>query len=60
MLLNLTSPEWMLAHFIIGIGGILNVGAFLFFWLYMQDQIGQAIAKERSRIFKDSEVAVNQ
>jgi len=56
MLLNLTASEWMLIHFIIGIGGIVNTGAFLLFWLYMQDRVEQAILRERSRIFEDSEV----
>ena len=62
------NSEWMLIYFIVGIGGIVNTGAFLLFWLYMQDRIDRAtdvafdlgIQWERERIFKDSEAVEDE
>jgi|TARA_Y100000310_G_scaffold321720_1_gene379760 hypothetical protein len=62
------NSEWMLIYFIVGVGGIGVTGAFLFFWLYMQERIYRAADKgfdegiqwERERIFRDSEAVEDE
>ena len=47
------NSEWMLIHFILIFVFIFGTGTFLLQWLYMKDQVEQAILRERERVTKE-------